>query len=92
MQAWSLLFCLLFTGVIALEYWRQAVNAARKEQKQDDSLVQLRKDINSLMKIVDSRQEQIDRLTNILENHQSKDFKLVKVDPKTEPKNIKPKG
>ena len=92
MQAWSLLFCLLFTGVIALEYWRQAVNAARKEQKQDDSLVQLRKDINNLMKIVDSRQEQIDRLTNILENHQSKDFKLVKVDPKIEPKNTKPKG
>lgn len=74
-----------------MEYWRQAVNAALKEQKQDDSLVRLRKDINNLMQTVDSRQDQIDRLTFILENQQSKDFKLVKVDPKTDPKDNKPK-
>lgn len=85
------MFSLLISGVIAMEYWRQAVNAALKEQKQDDSLVRLRKDINNLMQTVDSRQDQIDRLTFILENQQSKDFKLVKVDPKTDPKNNKPK-
>lgn len=41
--------------------------------------------------MMDMRQAQIDKLTEMMESFESKDFKLVKVDPKPDPKNPKPK-
>jgi len=77
--------------VIALEYWRQTANAAKKEQKQDDTLVLLRKEINELTRTVEMRQKSLDELTLILENYKSKDFQLVKADSKQDSQKLKTK-
>lgn len=77
--------------MIALEYWRQTANAAKKEQKQDDTLVLLRKEINELTRTVEMRQKSLDELTLILENYKSKDFQLVKADSKQDSQKLKTK-
>ena len=79
-------------GAIALEYWRQTANTAKKEKKQDDNLVLLRKELNRLTETVESRQQVIDELTKALENYQSTDFKLVKTDPNQQVQKLKPKS
>lgn len=81
----------LFAGVIALEYWRQTANAARKEKKQDDNLITLRSEVNHLTRVIESREEAMRELTNILENYKSKDFKLVKADPQKDQQKLKTK-
>ncbi|XP_067941571.1 optic atrophy 3 protein homolog [Watersipora subatra] len=76
-------------GVIAMEYWRQTANAARKEKKQDDTMIQLRKDLNQLTLLVEARQETIDKLIKSLEHYQPSGCKIVKVEPKNESGKLK---
>jgi len=81
------LYCLHpFVGVLAFEYWRSVTNAARKEKKQDDSLVTLRKDVNSLTETLIQQRETIDRLTAILE----KSAALVRVDNQSDRAQLPP--
>ena len=82
-------FCI--SGIIGLEYWRQTANAAKKEKKQDDNLVQLRKEINSLSRTTQKQHEQINQLTALVASLDTKGFKLVPADSKIDRKTLKPR-
>ena len=75
--------------MLAFEYWRQTANAAKKEQKQDDSLVRLRKDINELTALVEAQQSYVEDLTNTLLASADKHAKMVPADRKEDLKKLR---
>lgn len=57
--------CML--GLMYLEYYRQSVNAARKDEEQDLSIVSLSRDVGRLKKLVHDLDNDIYQLTRLTE-------------------------
>lgn len=85
----SKLLCLSFKGVIALEYWRSIANAAKKEKKQNQSIIQLRRDVNELTRLVETQHAHIDRLTDALHSIKGFTFNLVPADLEEDRKRLR---
>ncbi|XP_067939254.1 optic atrophy 3 protein homolog [Watersipora subatra] len=66
-------------GLIGMEYYRQAWNAAIKEEQQDTSLTRLTKDMRKLRLMLNEQSDDIDELVRLIEVLSEKPLGVQKV-------------